>query len=355
MTSAPWVGYLLALGASAGLVSLLTPVAMRVAMTNGWLDHPGGHKGHASATPYLGGVAMVAGFVVAVALAAAVARPVSGVDELAVILGAALALALVGLLDDLRGLGVALRFAAQIAAGLALWAVGVGVNLFPVEAANLAVTLLWVVGITNALNLLDNMDGLSAGVATIAAGWFGLIAAVNGQVLVASLAFALAGCAAGFLVHNRPPARIYMGDAGSLFLGVLLAAIGIKLEFTTDPVIASLIPILVLTVPVLDTALVVVERVRHGRSPLRGGRDHLSHRLVRLGLPPPAAVGVIAGLGIAHGWMALLLSRVDLVTALLGAGLVLAVDAVLFVFLTRVPVYEADGEGNGERGSGRQG
>jgi len=339
MLSVPWVGYLLALSVSAALALYLTPVAMRVAVSQGLLDHPGGHKGHATPTPYLGGLAMVAGFVGAVGAATLIAPPASGLLQLAAILGAALVLATVGLADDIRGLSVAVRFAAQLAGGIALYSVGISVNLFPLEAANLVVTLVWVVGITNAMNLLDNMDGLSAGIATIAALWFGIIAAVNGQVLVASLAFALAGCAVGFLRHNRAPAKVYMGDAGSLFLGFVLAAIGIKLEFTTDPVIASLIPILVLTVPVMDTTLVVVERLRHGLPPLRGGRDHLSHRLVRLGLPVGVAVGAIAGLGLIHGWMALLLSRVDLVSALIGAGLVLAVDAVLFALLATVPVY----------------
>ena len=131
-----------------------------------------------------------------------------------------------------------------------------------------------------------------------------------------------------------------MGDAGSLFLGVMLAAIGIRLEFATDPVTAALIPILVLTVPVMDTSLVVLARLRHGISPFTGGRDHISHRLVRIGLPVPVAVLLIVGAGIAHGWMALIVSRVDLTTAVLAAGLIFAIDLVLFVLLAKVPVYD---------------
>ena len=345
MIVAPWVGYLLALATAALVSMVLTPVAIRLAVRLGIMDRPGGHKSHESPTPYLGGLAMVIAFSATLLAAALVEPPSSGYGELAAILGIATALAVVGLLDDLRGLGVAVRLGSQIAAAVGLWAAGVRVGLVPVEVAgvpvvDLLITVVWIVGITNAMNLLDNMDGLSAGIATIAALWFGLIGALNGQVLVAALAFALAGCAAGFLRHNRPPARIYMGDAGSLFLGVVLAVLGVRLDFATDPITAALIPILVLTVPVLDTTLVTIARLKHGISPFQGGRDHISHRLVRLGLPVPVAVGVIAVLGLAHGWMALVLSRVDLTTALLGAGLVATIDLLLFALLAKVPVYD---------------
>ena len=340
MIDAPWLGYLVAF-AAAGLISLaLTPVAIRLAVRFGVLDRPGGHKSHESPTPYLGGLAMVAAFTAAIIGAAAIRPPSSGFGELIGILVVALLLAVVGLTDDLRGLGVVIRLGTQLAAAVALWAVGIQVNLVGVAAVDLLITVVWIVGITNAMNLLDNMDGLSAGVATVAALWFGIIGAVNGQVLVAALAFALTGCTLGFLRHNRPPARIYMGDAGSLFLGVVLAAIGIKLDFATDAVTAALIPILVLTVPVMDTTLVVIARLQHGVSPFQGGRDHISHRLVRIGLPVPVAVGTIVTLGVVHGWMALVLSRVDLVTALLGAGLVFTIDLLLFALLAKVPVYD---------------
>lgn len=345
----PWVGYLLAL-LVAGLLSVaLTPVLIRTAVRRGILDRPSGHKSHVTPTPYLGGLAIVVGFVVSVlgaaALRVATGGSTGGLRELVVILSVALILAVIGLLDDLKGLGVAARLLPQIGAGVALWLVGIRVNLVPFELGGVAVvdlliTLVWVVGITNAMNLLDNMDGLSAGIATIAALWFGLIGALNGQILVSSLAFALAGATLGFLRQNRPPARIYMGDAGSLFLGVLLAAIGIKLEFTIDAVNAALIPILVLTVPVMDTTLVVIARLKHGVSPFTGGRDHISHRLVKVGLPVPVAVLLIIGAGVAHGWMALVVSRVDVTTALLAAGLIFTVDLVLFALLAKVPVYD---------------
>lgn len=324
---------------AAVLSLVITPFVLQLAVRRGVLDRPGGHKSHEVPTPYLGGVAMLVAFSAVVLIASLVRPPSSGLRELVVILAVAVGLSIVGLVDDIRGLGVVPRLGSQIAAAVALWAVGIQVSLSGVATLDFLITVVWVVGITNALNLLDNMDGLSAGVTVVAALSFGIIGALNGQTLVSSLSFALAGCAAGFLRLNRPPARIYMGDAGSLFLGVLLATIGIKLRFEAPPNVAVLVPILVLTVPVLDTALVTVARLRHGQNPLSGGRDHISHRLVRVGLPVPAAVALIVAAGLGHGWMALIVSRLDATTAWLAAGLVFATDLFLFALLYQVPVY----------------
>jgi UDP-GlcNAc:undecaprenyl-phosphate GlcNAc-1-phosphate transferase len=186
------------------------------------------------------------------------------------------------------------------------------------------------------------MDGLSAGVAGIAAASFFVIAAANGQFLIAALSLALSGCALGFLRHNFHPARIYMGDAGSLFLGFVLAAIGIKLRFEAPVEVTAFVPFIVLGIAVLDTTLVTTTRLLHGRNPLSGGRDHISHRLVFIGIPVPAAVGLIYAAAIGHGWMALVMSRLDVVTGLLLMGLVLATDVFLGVLLAHVPVYETN-------------
>jgi UDP-GlcNAc:undecaprenyl-phosphate/decaprenyl-phosphate GlcNAc-1-phosphate transferase len=325
----------------AAVVSLvLTPVAIAAAMRLGVLDRPGAHKSHSTPTPYLGGIAIVLAVTLSIATAA-VLRPGAGaLGQLGGLLVIGVLIAVIGLVDDLRGLPVLVRFGAQLAAALGLWALGMRATATGVGWVDLAITVIWVVGITNAMNLLDNMDGLSASTATIAALWFGIIALVNGQVLVAALAFAVAGGAAGFLRDNRPPARIYMGDAGSLFLGIMLAALGMLLNLPSHPFIAAAIPVLVLTVPVLDTALVVVARVRHGISPFQGGRDHTSHRLVRLGMSVPVAVGLIAIASVAHGWVALIALRVDLVSALLLLTLTAGFDILFFALLAKVPVYE---------------
>jgi UDP-GlcNAc:undecaprenyl-phosphate/decaprenyl-phosphate GlcNAc-1-phosphate transferase len=326
----------------AGLVSLvLTPLAIRSALRLGVLDRPSEHKSHVTPTPYLGGVAIVLAVTLSIALAAVVRGETSAtLSQLLGILAIALGMAAMGLVDDLRGLPVILRFGVQLLAGIGLWGLDVRVDLTGEPLIDLPLTVVWTIGITNAMNLLDNMDGLSASTATIASLWFGAIALINGQFLVAALAFAVAGAAAGFLRDNRPPARIYMGDAGSLFLGVMLAALGMLLSLDRGMLVTAAVPVLILTVPVLDTALVSVARIRHGISPFQGGRDHTSHRLVRIGLPVPVAVGIIALASLAHGWVALLVFRIDRLSALLLLGLTALFDLFFFALLAKVPVYD---------------
>lgn len=192
-------------------------------------------------------------------------------------------------------------------------------HAFPWPWLNLAISFLWIIGITNALNLLDNMDGLSGGVAAIAAGFFLLLAAGSGQYLVSALAAALLGACIGFLRYNVNPASIFMGDAGSLFIGFLLAALGIKLRFPSPPfphnadLITWMIPVLVLGIPIFDTTLVTISRLRRGKNPLTTpGKDHLSHRLVAAGLTPREAVLSIYVLAFGLGMVAVLLSTLIL-------------------------------------------
>ena len=340
------LAYVAIFAATTVLTLFLVPLMLRLALRLGVLDQPAGaqdevYKVQESPVPYLGGVAIVVSFSVAILVATLLRPPISGLEELAVILGAGVGLSIIGLVDDLRGLSPVFRFVVQIAAALALWRVDVGVQLFDVPALDAALTVVWVVGITNAFNLLDNMDGLSAGVTAIAAAFFFLIAALNDQFLVAALGAALAGCAVGFLRSNFHPARIYMGDAGSLFLGFLLAVLGIKLRFDAPRDITAFVPLLVLGVAIFDTTLVVASRLLHRRSPLRGGRDHASHRLVLVGIPVPAAVGLVYAGAVGLGWLAVVMSRLrDDTTAYLLMGFVIASMVFLGVLLAAVPVYE---------------
>jgi UDP-GlcNAc:undecaprenyl-phosphate/decaprenyl-phosphate GlcNAc-1-phosphate transferase len=334
------LGYAGVFVACLALSYLFTPLALRLALRREIVDHPGGYKAQESPVPYLGGAAIVTAFALVVVAAAVIRPPVRNLDELFIIMGLAVGLAVVGLLDDLYGLNVWFRFGLQAVAGGVLWWAGVTTQLVDLGPVDLLITVLWIVGITNAFNLLDNMDGLSAGVAGIAALSFFVIAAVNGQFLVATLALALAGCVGGFLRHNFHPARIYMGDAGSLFIGFLLATIAIKLTFPAGPPVTLFVPLLVLGIALLDTTLVVVTRLLHQRNPLAGGRDHISHRLVFIGVPVPASVGLIYAAAISLGWLALVMVRLEPMAAWLLMGLVLALALFLGVLLGMVPVYE---------------
>lgn len=327
--------------AAAGLLSwLLVPLAIKVAIHRDIVDRPGGYKLQSDPVPYLGGLAIVLSFSAIVLVAALVRPPVSGFDELAIILVGGAVLSLMGLVDDIRGLSPFVRLGVMIAVATGVVTSGVEVRLVdgggPID---IGLTVLWIVGMTNALNLMDNMDGLSAGIATIGALSLAIIAASNGQFLVGALAAALAGCAVGFLRHNFHPARIYMGDAGSLFLGFVLSVLAVKLRFAAPRQVTAFVPLVVFALPILDTTLVTLTRLLHRLNPLTGGRDHLSHRLVLLGLSVRQAVSVLYGVAILLGWAGLIMSRLDVLTAYLLIAMVGVALVTAGIVLSRVPVY----------------
>jgi len=320
---------------------ILTPLAMRLAVARDVLDLPGGHKSHQSPVPYLGGVAIVLAFSVIVGAASIIDSSTRGDAELLKVLGIAIGLSAIGLIDDLRGLPSLFRLALEVGSGVALHALDIGVKFTGSSALDLIVTILWVVGLTNAFNMIDNMDGLSAGLAAIAAVSFFAIAAANGQYLVAGLAAGIAGCALGFLRHNYHPARIYMGDAGAYFLGFMLAYLGLKIQFLGNPQNNTfIVPIMVCSVAIFDTSLVTMTRLFHRISPLTGGRDHTSHRLVKVGLPIRVAVGLIHLAGASVGVLAFVIARVDDTSGWILAGLAAALMAGFGAMLAVVPVYE---------------
>jgi UDP-GlcNAc:undecaprenyl-phosphate GlcNAc-1-phosphate transferase len=337
--SVGWEYALIFLGSTA-LSFILTPRALAAALRHGFLDRPGGYKSQVSPVPYMGGLAMILAFAIAVALASLALPPENGLGELFAVLALAVALGLVGLVDDLRGLGPWIRLTAEFGAGVAVWALNAGVSFADLEWINFFLTVLWIVGVTNAFNLLDNMDGLSAGVAAIATAGLFFIAAANGQFLVARFAAGLVGCALGFLRHNFHPARIYMGDAGSLFLGFLVAYLGVRLRFDAPSSTTFLVPILVCAVALFDTGVVTVNRLAHGRHVMRGGRDHVSHRLVKLGLTVPTAVTTIYAAGVALSLMAYAVSRSGQSVAYALAAIVGLIAVIAAVLLSRVRVYD---------------
>ena len=334
-----WIEYMVVFFSSALLCTVFAPIAIRLSWRLGSLDKPGGHKSHQSPVPYLGGVAIVLAFSIAVLLESTI-RPSPGVtNELRVILGTAAAMAIVGLFDDLLSLSPWPRLVAEVGSGLVVWNLGVGVGLTGVTWVDLALTVFWVVGITNAFNLLDNMDGLAAGMVLIACTAYFAIAAANSQFLVAGLSVGLAGCAAGFLRKNRYPAHIYMGDGGALFLGFLVAYLGLKLKISGDGYQTFLVPVLVCSIAILDTTLVTVARLMSGRSPFQGGQDHISHRLVSLGLPVPVAVGLIHSAAAGICVLSFVCSRVDPISVWIIGGLVGLGLLAAGVLLWAIPIY----------------
>jgi len=327
------------------LLSLvLTPLALRLALHRQVLDHPGGHKGHESPVPYLGGLAMVAAFTLAVLVAALMRPPVTGRSELFVVLGLAFGLSLVGLLDDVRHLRPWVRLLCEIGAGYALYEVGAGVQLFPSDVANALFTIVWVVAIANAFNLLDNMDGLAAGVALIAAAFLAVLLGPWFGFGLSTLLVALVGALAGFLYWNRPRARLFMGDCGSLFIGAILGGVSLvpvfhaRIAFISPTVLAALI----LVVPLFDTAFVLVLRRLAGRSATRGGTDHVSHRLVSLGFSERSAVRILYLLGLIGGLTAWVLVTWNTVEPMLVVALFGVLVILTGIYLARVPAYNAE-------------
>ena len=334
-----WWQYALVFSGATSLSFLFTPLAIATALRRGVLDKPGGHKSHESPVPYLGGLAVVVAFSLAMLIPVIDISDYDVSREFVIVIAVAMGLAFLGLLDDLRGLSSFLRLACEIAAGISLWLLDVGVQLFGMTWVNAVVTVLWVVGITNAFNLLDNMDGLSAGIAGIASMSFFAVAASNGQFLVAGLSLALGGCALGFLRHNFHPARVYMGDSGALFFGFLISYVGLKLQLEVPSPVSVLVPVLVCSVAILDTTLVTIARLRHGLSPFQGGRDHLSHRLVKVGLPVPIAVLVLYAAATSAAVISFVLTRVDRTSAWILSALVFVLLGTLGVLTYQVPVY----------------
>ena len=320
----------------------LTFVVRRLAPRFGLIDKPAARKVHVTPTPLGGGIAIWLGVILPLIgglwivdrtlagdlnwpLPSFIAQHLAGIQQqsgrLLFLLAAGSAMALLGLVDDKRGLDWRLRlFAQTLVAAIIAWQ-GFRLTLF-IDAPLLTgvLTVIWIVGLINSFNMLDNMDGLSGGVAAIAAG---ILAAVmlltpnpetgGPQLFVGGFLVVLVGALLGFLCHNRPPARIFMGDAGSYFVGFYIAVATLMATYAGEnlPRHAILAPLCVLAVPIYDTVTVILIRLRHGRSPFHADKNHFSHRLVELGLSKPQAVLTIYLMTATCGLGALLLHQVN--------------------------------------------
>ncbi len=325
------------------LSALLTIVLERAARALGVVAHPSADRWHRQAVPLLGGVAIV--------LATAVpALVVAGGDQhLVVLVAASLLMAGVGLVDDVRRLSPQAKLLAQVLLAGGLLYFGFLLRLTGWELVDVFVTLLWLVGMTNAFNLLDNMDGLSATIALVAASFRLAFFYWEADLAGVHVTAAFIGAVAGFLLRNFPPAKIFMGDAGSLFLGFFLAGLSLAASdapYSRGTAAVLVIPVLLLSIPIFDTAFVTITRLLSGRPVDVGGRDHTSHRLVAIGLTERQTVGFLAGLSMGAGGVAMLSYRVGLsYTVVLLALLVIGL-ALLGIHLSQVRVVSPAENGN---------
>jgi UDP-GlcNAc:undecaprenyl-phosphate GlcNAc-1-phosphate transferase len=330
---AAFIGLLLAL--------ILIPLCKLIAVRTGVVAHPRNDRWHRTTVPLLGGVG-IAVPVIAGSLVTGIA------SQLVVPLIAAFGVFVVGLVDDLLNLKPATKLIAQIALASLLVYFGFRLSWVESRLLNSILTIVWVVGLTNAFNLLDNMDGLCGGIAFVVTAMLlaGLLtgatrAEAGAQVTLLAL---LLGATGAFLLFNFPPASVFMGDSGALFLGFVLATLTLSPEgirgSRTDVAAVIAGPVFVLLIPIFDTALVTANRLLSGRSPAVGGRDHSSHRLVAIGLSERAAVMVLWSLALVGGVVGLTLRNLTEGMSLLLAAAFVALMGLFAVFLTRVHAYE---------------
>lgn len=325
-------------------VGAITPGIRKFAIHINAIDAPiAAHKTHKVAVPYLGGLAILLGVILA-----SYGSLLFNHAELenyilaSYVLIPAVFISIMGLVDDLRGLEpwprlIVQTVTASIVATILILTDTMGVA-FDNTLLNVAVSVFWIVGVCNSINFFDNLDGGAAGTVVVVCIFIFIIALDRGQILVSALAIVTAGATAGFLFWNKSPAKIYMGDAGALFLGIIVSVLTIRINPGITPNFLSLaIPLSLLAIPILDTSVAVVSRLGRGLSPFTGGRDHLSHRLIRRGMNRKVAALTLWGLSGVFGLSSLLIYRFS---ENLGKPLVvvnLTVWVLLFIFFIRIP------------------
>src|SRR5215471_11959637 len=335
------LAFLIALSASLVLTVPVRALAIRVGM----VDLPGPRKVHLTPIPLLGGLAIYGAVMLAIF---AVFDGPARAQSVGIFTGATI-VAIVGFLDDRGWLHHQIKlFLGMPVAAVILLASGVHANIFHVMVGgktgtwlDAALTIAWVVGVTASFSILDHMDGLCAGVAAMASAFFALLAYLNGQTVVTTLAAATLGAAAGFLRWNFKPAKIFMGDGGAMFLGFLMAALGLKLRLEQSSNLAGwLAPVLILGATIFDTTLVTISRSRRGLLPFAApGKDHSAHRLANLGLGERGAVLGMYLLGAISGSIAILVSYLSRTQAIITATIAVFVALAGVVLLERAP-YE---------------
>lgn len=335
------VSHLLAVAASFTLALVLTPIIRAIARNIGMVAKPKTDRWHKKPTAMMGGVAIWLSVVISYLIF--IPPTVYGW----VVIGASTFLFLVGLADDLIHTKPYQKLIGQVMGSAFIIYYGLALPWTSSHSLNMALTIFWLIGITNAVNLLDNMDGLAAGIAIIASSFLALSFLSTNQISEALMLLVFAGALLGFLVYNSNPASIFMGDSGSMFIGFFLASTALVnvsggRSRSLLPVLA--VPILVLFIPIFDTTFVTILRKFSGRAASRGGRDHTSHRLVALGMSERHAVLMLYGFAALSGLLALLVQQVKLDVSLAAIAAFTVILTLLGVYLAGVKVYDESEE-----------
>lgn len=321
---------------------IATPLVIKLAKIRGWVVAPRPDRWHTKPTALMGGIAIYFSFI-SIIVASSIYF-----DFEWIIVGAFTIMFVTGLLDDLYELKPIYKLIAQVVSTFILVYKGFIFGNDLLGWAGVPITFLWVIGITNAINLLDNMDGLSAGISTIVALIIGVISIIEGDTLTALLSFVLAGSTIGFLRYNFNPAKIFMGDSGSLFLGFVLSFLALSVQKNLNDAsvyIIMILPLALMVIPIMDTSLVTIKRLISGRKIYMGGKDHTSHRLVAMGLTERKAVMLLYSIAIVWGITTVLLSSYKDSSLYLPIVSILLIATAFFgLFLSNVKVYNESEE-----------
>lgn len=328
-------------GTALGLTFALTPLVRAIAVRAGFISKPVEDRWGKRVVARLGGVAMFTGFLTAILCWVPLTSAVIGL-----LVVTALSFGL-GLVDDIRRMPPYTKLVGQLVIGCVAVVSGVRIELVHWPLVAIPLTVLWFTLIMNAFNLLDNMDGLSAGVGAIGAGFCALHGALSGQWTIVLVAVAVGGACLGFLYHNFPPAKMFMGDSGSHFVGLSLAYLSVMGTWRHSTELVSVLvgPVLLLAVPIFDTCFVVVQRLAHQLHPFGGGTDHVSHRLAILGLETRQTVTVLYAISACFGALAILSVTLPLSWMLVIGLSVTSGLIVLGLYLARVEVYRLPSAG----------
>ncbi len=330
------------------LLSLLAvPLVRKISFRTGKVSQPRDDRWHRKPTPTLGGVGMFIGFIGGI-LALLLAPYQVQWSQLRSLLLAVTIMFGLGLVDDFKRLSPPSKLIVQILASAIVIFFGRVIHFFPWSFANILLTFFWLVGITNAINLLDNMDGLAGGVSLIASGFLAYFFWSSNNEGLLLLSLCLAGSILGFLIFNFPPAKIFMGDSGSMLLGFTLAALAVARQPRASEVLSALgVPVLLFLLPIIDTTLVTITRILRGQSPAQGGTDHTSHRLIAFGLSERQAVIVLYTIAILSGIAGTILEKLSYDLSLLLIPLLLIGLALLTAYLGRLKVVTKYTGGSG--------
>ncbi len=313
-----FVNYLIIFLIAAGVSLALTPLVKRLSIKMGWLDKPNWRKLNKKPMPLLGGVAIYLGFLVSILLFIHKEPFVSDIHRLLGVLGSSLIIVLAGIADDIKGLSALKKLFYQITAATIISLCGftimkvsspLGGSFYLPEIVGTALTVFWIVAFINAVNLLDGLDGLSSGVVAIISGSLFFTAIKTNNPVAAILSIAICGSTLGFLPHNFYPAKIFMGDCGSMFLGFILSLISIEGAYKGATFTAVIVPVIAMAIPFIDTGLAIIRRILSGSGIMKADKEHIHHHLLFREGSQKKAVLTLYGLTLSFGLIAVALSQ----------------------------------------------